>query len=139
MAMSIYDVTKGVELPAYSAHSKLEAMFLAQEEVEFKYAGIEGRERGHAVDINSYEGQAQLRETAWSIVEELGEAMNELHNKPWKQTPVPTDELKFYKEISDFVHFSLVLFIQAGLDPLTLTKIYFMKHAENKKRQENKY
>jgi hypothetical protein len=139
MAMSVRDVVKNVELPVYSAHSKLEAMFLAQEEVEFKYASIEGKDHGHAVDINSYEGQASLRETAWSIVEELSEAMNELHNKPWKQTPVPTDEEKFYKEIGDFVHFILVLFIKAGIDPLTLVKIYFMTHQKNVKRQETGY
>jgi len=137
--VSVHDVVKNVELPVYSAHSKLEAIFLAQQELEFKYSSIEGRERGHAVDINSYEGQAQLRETAWSIVEELGEFINELHNKPWKQTPVPTDEAKFYEELSDFIHFCFVLFIQAGLDPLTLTKIYFMKHEKNKSRRESGY
>lgn len=136
--MNIYDIVENHPVTPEQSNAKLEAMFLAQEALEMRYREIEKRMGGSA-NLNSYEGQARLRETAWNIVQELGEAMNELRNKPWKQTPMETDIAKFYKEISDFLHFCLKLFIEAGLDPITLTQIYFMKHQENIQRQETNY
>lgn len=138
--MNIHDVEK--KLP--KVPDMLEAMFKWQDELMRKYYDIEEKAgllqtEDLPVDIDSPAGQARLKDLAWRITEELGEAMNCLKNKPWKQTHMPTDIDHFYEELSDFLHFSLELFITAGLDARKLFALYFLKAEINKFRQRSGY
>lgn len=140
--MNINDIAEKVEVP--KVKDKLEAMFEMQRELITKYLPIEEKAgflhiKGVPVDIDDPAGQDRMKETAWRIVEELGEAMNCLKNKPWKQSPLATDQLHFYEELADFLHFSLELFIEAGLDADKLFRLYFLKSQVNKFRQESNY
>lgn len=140
--MNIEDIAKEVEVP--KVKDKLEAMFKMQRELIETYLPIEEKAgflhiKKVPVNIDDPAGQDRMKETAWRIVEELGEAMNCLKNKPWKQTPMPTDQLHFYEELADFLHFSLELFIEAGIDAEQLFKLYFLKSQVNKFRQRSKY
>lgn len=140
--MNIKDIAEKMEVP--KVDDKLEAMFKMQGELIEKYLPIEEKAgflhiEGVPVDIDDPAGQDRMKETAWRIVEELGEAMNCLKNKPWKQSPLATDQLHFYEELADFFHFSIELFIEAGLDANKLFRLYFLKGQVNKFRQESGY
>lgn len=140
--MNIEDIAKEMEVP--EVKDKLESMFEMQLELIKTYLPIEERTgflhiKGVPVNIDDPAGQDRMKETAWRIVEELGEAMNCLKNKPWKQTQMPTDQLHFYEELADFLHFSLELFIEAGIDADKLFRLYFLKGQVNKFRQRSGY
>lgn len=140
--MNIDDIAKNIEVP--EAKDKLETLFEMQNILLAKYLPIEKKAGflhidGVPVDIDDPAGQDRMKETTWRIVEELGEAMNCLKNKPWKQTPMPTDQQHFYEELADALHFMLELFIEAGLDADKLFRLYFLKHKVNEFRQESGY
>lgn len=123
---------------------KLEAIFKRQQELMRKYHVIEmknGLLQTHSVpvDKDSRHGQARLKDFAWRITEELGEAMNCLKNKPWKQTHIETDAVHYEEEIADAFHFFIELCILSGLDAESLTDIYLKKSQVNKFRQETNY
>lgn len=83
--------------------------------------------------------QAALREFAGYHVEELYEAINNLKNKPWKQTFKKTDQEAFLEELADAWHFFIEFHILAGIDPLTIFKEYFKKSLINDNRKANNY
>lgn len=90
-------------------------------------------------NLSDAQVQAKLREFAGYMVEELYEAINLLHNKPWKQTPKATDPAEFYKEMGDFWHFLAEFLIYAGMTPDVIAKFYFGMAEKNDKRREEKY
>jgi len=122
----------------------LEAIFERQRELMRKYHKIE-KNNGLLqtdkvpVDINSATGQARLKDFAWRVTEELGEAMNTLKNKPWKVTQMPTDERHYLEEIADAFHFFIELCILSGFDAKSLTEIYLKKSRVNQFRQRSFY
>ena len=81
----------------------------------------------HWGDLDSRVTQASLREFASYTVEELYEAINNLKNKPWKQTDKPTDVEAFKEELADMWHFLIEFHIIAGLSPIDVFKEYFRK------------
>jgi len=122
----------------------LHAIFDRQQELLDKYIPMEhGRGLRFTddcpVDLNDARGQCQLKDMAWRVTEELGEAMSCLKNKPWKETQVLTDEDHFLEELSDAFHFFLELCMLAGLSAKDLAIIYFQKSEVNKFRQRSKY
>lgn len=123
---------------------KLDAIFVRQKELMEKYHNIE-KEKGLLqtdlvpVDINSHLGQARLKDFAWRITEELGEAMNCLKNKPWKQTQMETDRTHYEEEIIDAFHFFIELCILSGFDADSLAEMYLRKSQVNKFRQRSNY
>jgi len=136
-----------VKIPDYNVDSTLgllELIFKRQSELMDKYKGIE-KDNGHyvpinpLVDLNDRHDQQYLKDFAWRITEELGEAMNCLKNKPWKQTEMFTDEEHFLEEIIDGFHFYVELLILCGFTPETLFRTYFAKSEVNKFRQRSKY
>lgn len=138
--MNINDII--AELP--EVPDKLEALFEYQLKLMEKYFDIEERNRllqtrDVPVNLDDPAGQARLKDIAWRITEELGEAMNCLKNKPWKQTPVPTDIDHYYEELADFLHFTVELFITSGLDAKKLFALYFLKMNVNEFRQISGY
>jgi hypothetical protein len=122
----------------------LEAIFTRQKELMVKYHDIEEANglletSDVPVDIHSKEGQQRLKNFAWRVTEELGEAMNTLKNKPWKQTHMLTDVKHYNEEISDAFHFFIELCILSGIGSKELYDLYFRKSEVNKFRQESKY
>jgi len=72
-------------------------------------------------------------------IEELAKAMNCLKNKPWKQTHILTDGMKYRGHIiRTFKLFISVLFL-FDLTPRDIYDIYFKKNEVNKFRQRSKY
>ena len=85
---------------------KLDAIFARQRELMEKYHDIEKAKgllqtEDIPVNIDDHLGQARLKDFAWRVTEELGEAMNCLKNKPWKQTQMETDRTHYEEEIID--------------------------------------
>jgi len=121
----------------------LQMIFARQQDLMDKYDKIEfanGFDVPVApVDINSHRGQARLKDMTWRCVEELGEAMNCLKNKPWKQTMMETDLTHYREELADAFHFFVELCILSGLSATDLFTLYFLKSEVNKFRQDSKY
>ena len=122
----------------------LEEIFTRQNELLKKYHEIEGKNgllltKDVPVNVNDSKGQARLKDFAWRITEELGEAMNCLKNKPWKQTQMLTDEAHYQEELADAFHFFVELLILSGVDARKLHDLYFRKSEVNKFRQSSHY
>lgn len=122
----------------------LKAIFEFQRELMKKYEEIE-RKSGLLqtdevpVNLDSYAGQARLKDFAWRITEELGEAMNCLKMKPWKQTPQITDQDHYREELIDALHFFIELLILSGFTPEDVVGTYLQKANVNKFRQRSNY
>lgn len=107
---------------------KLKAIFTRQWELMHKYHDIE-KEQGLLVsekvpvDLHDRFGQFRLKDFAWRIAEELGEALEALD----KNTE---DFTHFYEEVSDALHFLVEFTILAGVYPDDLVK-------EQQERTEN--
>lgn len=107
--VNIHDVDKSM-LPE---GDRLKAMFDRQRELMEKYHHIE-KESGLLqtedvpVDINDKFGQARLKDFAWRITEELGEAMEA---KAEPEVPGHAEE-----ELADALHFLIEFTILAGKD-----------------------
>jgi hypothetical protein len=132
--MNIKDVE---EIVFSKTGDMLRDIFFRQTELENEYSKIEGRD--FKVNIDTKEGQVVLKDFAWRITEELGEAMNCLKNKPWKQTQIRTDYLHYVEELMDAFHFMVSLFILSGLTCTDVYELYFKKSEVNKFRQRSKY
>ncbi|MDE2098833.1 MAG: hypothetical protein KGL39_16390 [Patescibacteria group bacterium] len=122
----------------------LRIIFGRQRNLMAKYEGIEesnGLLQTHdiPVDLNSAKGQARLKDFAWRVTEELGEAMNCLKNKPWKQSQMLTDIDHYLEEIADAFHFFVELCILSGIDAEKLYDLYFRKSEVNHFRQRSNY
>lgn len=123
---------------------RLSKIFDRQRELMEKYHEIEKKNELLTtelvpVDLNSAKGQQRLKDFAWRITEELGEAMNCLKNKPWKQTHMLTDVDHYVEELIDGFHFYIELLILSGIDEKSLFDIYFRKSEVNKFRQRSRY
>jgi len=142
--MNINDVTDEDILDFLGDTDMLEAIFDRQKELMEKYHPIEAANDlllspDVPVDLDSAKGQARLKDFAWRVTEELGEAMNCLKNKPWKQTQMLTDRDHFYEELADALHFMVELFILSGLDAKDVAMLYLKKSLVNKFRQRSEY
>lgn len=77
-------------------------------------------------------------EFAWDTVVSLGLVGNTCKNKPWKQTNVPTDEMKFKGNLFDAFYRYMKLL--AYLGDLTLSIRYYLSKADvNKFRIRSNY
>lgn len=131
-----------IETEAPTDGDKLENIFDRQRELENRYEGIEtknGYPPPTSTDLDDPARQRYLKDAAYRVVEELSEATNCLKNKPWKSSPILTDKVHFYEEVSDAFHFFVRFCINAGLDADDLYRLYFKKSEVNKFRQESNY
>jgi hypothetical protein len=96
-------------------------------------------ERPVVVNIHSKEGQELLRHFAWSIVEELGEAMNCLKNRAWTKNETRVDTVHFDDEVADVTIFFLEWLKLAGYDPVKLVDIVTRKMKVNEFRRRSNY
>jgi hypothetical protein len=83
--------------------------------------------------------QARIHELFGFMVREAAEALQELKNKPWKQTTTPTDRDAFVNEIGDTLHFFVELCITAGMTSEDLHRAYFRMHQKNNERIAGTY
>lgn len=135
------DDYEDIELPQ---GDMLVQIFYRQQELMDKYHPIEAKNgllQTHdvPVDLHSAAGQARLKDFAWRVTEEIGEAMNCLKNKPWKQTQMLTDEVHYKEELIDALHFFVELFLLSGMGPQDVYEMYFKKSEVNKFRQRSQY
>lgn len=91
------------------------------------------------VDFENYYHRETFCGQVWAAVESLGTAMNCLKMKPWKTTPMLTDEKEYRKHTVLFFHQFIGLLSAAGFDAKSCTAMYLNKHAVNKFRQGSNY
>jgi len=73
------------------------------------------------------------------FLRDLGCAMNCLKNKPWKQTHMLTDKVRYHSNILN-AFFKLISYAKSmGLTHTTLFDLYFRKSEVNKFRQRSQY
>lgn len=123
----------------------MELMFDGQRSLMSKYHDIELANGATVLDpdefgdLNSRRVQQRLHDLYGYVTRELAEAMQELKNKPWKQTERPTDEKAFVDEVGDVAHFFFEFCITAGISPIDLYESYFRMHQKNQVRQSTGY
>jgi dimeric dUTPase (all-alpha-NTP-PPase superfamily) len=123
---------------------RLAILFERQHQLMSKYHLIEAKNGCLTTDevpvnIQTCLGQQRLKDFAWRVTEEIGEAMNCLKNKPWKQSNMETDEMHYKEEIIDAAHFFIELCILSGIEADDLFRIYLEKNEVNKFRQRSNY
>jgi NTP pyrophosphatase (non-canonical NTP hydrolase) len=123
----------------------LEMIFEGQKHLMTKYHARE-KANGSPVITSDMEGnlddrqvQARIHELYGYLVRELSEALQELKNKPWKQTEQPTDRAAFVEEVGDSLHFFVELCITAGISAEDLHRAYFRMHQKNNSRLAGTY
>lgn len=75
----------------------------------------------------------------WEIVYRLGIAANCLKNKPWKQTEVPTDCLKYDSYLTEAWKCLRDLFTKLGFELSDILYLYEKKNVVNSWRQDTQY
>ena len=122
----------------------LKMIFARQTQLMEKYHAIESKNLGYetpegVLDLHDGKHQQRLKDFAWRITEEIGEAMNTLKNKPWKQTHMITDEVHYREELVDAVHFMVELLIHSGFTAESLAAMYMDKNDVNQFRIRSQY
>jgi dimeric dUTPase (all-alpha-NTP-PPase superfamily) len=73
------------------------------------------------------------------VIQFLGMAMNCLKQKPWKQTQMLTDQMKYKRNLLYGYWFLIGTLKVVGLDPEQITNFYFSKNQVNQFRQRSNY
>lgn len=123
----------------------LESIFQGQRQLMERYHAIEEGNGSPVIPID-FEGelddrhvQSRLHQLFGFAMQEWSEAMQELHNKPWRQTQQTTDRQAFISEVGDVLHFFVEFCITAGIGAEELHQIYFKMHQKNQDRQNSQY
>lgn len=106
---------------------KLKAIFKRQSELMSKYHDIELRSgllqtEDCPVNLDDKRGQARLKDFAWRVTEEVGEALDSLHSG---------DKDHYYEELIDGLHFLTEMSILAGTSPEEIFKVVFEREAKS--------
>lgn len=78
-----------------------------------------------------------IREVVLCLEDELHEALEHVHWKPWKTSRGFKDLSKYREELADVLHFVLDLYIAAGMDGKDIYQDYLAKHKENVRRRSS--
>lgn len=78
-----------------------------------------------------------IREVALCLEDELHEALEHVHWKPWKTSRGFKDLSKYREELADVLHFVLDLYLAAGMDGKDIYQDYLAKHEENVRRRSS--
>ena len=92
-----------------------------------------------AAHIYSHKFYVQFKEALWDITYHLNIARNFLKNKPWKQSQMMTDELRFQAEIVKGFIKMMGAFALIDITPENLFHIYFKKNRANAFRIRSNY
>lgn len=106
---------------------KLKAIFKRQSELMSKYHDIELRSgllqtEDCPVNLDDKRGQARLKDFAWRVTEEVGEALDSLHSG---------DKDHYYEELIDGLHFLAEMSILAGTSPEEIFKVVFEREVKS--------
>jgi hypothetical protein len=91
------------------------------------------------VNIDTKEGQKELRRISWYIVEELCEMINLLKIREWSSSEYPTDQIHFAEEYADFMNFVIQIPLLLKWDEDKVKDIIIRKYLVNKFRRSSKY
>lgn len=75
----------------------------------------------------------------WQVNYYLGMVGNTLKNKPWKQTEMPTDEEKFYRNLGLAYKALFYCLAKSGAEEEKVYEYYTKKHQVNQFRQRSNY
>lgn len=89
--------------------------------------------------LSRYDAHSLLRNRAYVVIENLGEAMNFLKLKPWKTTAMLTDERAYIQCIRNFFISLIELLKTSGFNAKSATHMYLRKNSVNKFRQNSAY
>lgn len=81
-----------------------------------------------------FSGVEWVQKEAIALMVELGEVMEEVRYKWWKN-PTPVNPEKLSEELVDVLHFFISMCIDSGLDAESLYQGYLAKNQENFRRQ----
>jgi len=91
------------------------------------------------VNIHTKSAQAEFRELAGYVVEEMMEAVNCLKNRPWTKTETLVDIEHFEDELADTLHFYISCCTLVGITPERLMEAYRRKYDVNEMRRRTDY
>lgn len=91
---------------------------------------------GHYFHPDLYNG---LKLVFWDVTYHLNIARNYLKNKPWKQSEMMTNEVKFQEELVIAFITMMGAFYFSGITPENLYVLYFKKNQINLFRQKSNY
>lgn len=89
-------------------------------------------EPGNPESVSQY-----IREVVLCLEDELHEALEHVHWKPWKTSRGFKDLYKYREELADVLHFVLDLYIAAGMDGKDIYQDYLAKNHENVRRRSS--
>ena len=92
-----------------------------------------------AAHIYSRSFYVEFKEALWDVTYHLNIARNFLKNKPWKQSQMMTDELRFQAEIVKGFIKMMGAFALIDITPENLFHIYFKKNRANAFRIRSNY
>lgn len=81
----------------------------------------------------------QRKKDLWDITYHLNLARNFLKNKPWKQSPMMSDETRYQEQVVLAFIKMMGFFAYLGITPENLYHIYFKKNMVNRFRQKSNY
>ena len=90
-------------------------------------------------DINTKDGQNNIRAVTLHLIEELTEVLHCLKNKPWVKTETVVDIKEIEDELADATHFFIELSILLGVDANQLFENYKKKNDINLNRIKTNY
>lgn len=84
-----------------------------------------------------YSKEVWIQKEVLAIISELGEILDEVNFKWWKDTQ-EIDHERLKEEIVDVLHFFVSMCLKAGIGPDELYQAYVRKNEENFARQEGR-
>lgn len=105
---------------------KLDVIFAKQQALDSYLA----TERGLDFDLSTW-----VEKEILAMVAELGELLNEVNFKWWKN-PRPLNREAIKEELADLLHFFVSLCLKLGIGPGELYEAYLAKNLENFRRQQ---
>ena len=81
----------------------------------------------------------QRKKDLWDVTYHLNIARNFLKNKPWKQSHIMSDEVRYQEQIVLAFIKMMGFFANIGITPENLYHIYFKKNMVNRFRQKSNY
>ena len=91
------------------------------------------------VDINSKEGQEEVRRIMFALIEELMEFANTLKNKKWCNSDYPVDEQHMLEELADAWAFWIQLLLLLDFNKDNFKRLYISKLIVNEFRLRSEY
>lgn len=91
------------------------------------------------VNINSKDGQEEIRRILFAMIEELMEFANTLKNKKWCEAEYPVDDQHMLEELCDAWAFWIQLLLLLDFDKEKFKKLYISKLIVNDFRLRSKY